>query len=112
MPNELKKGANALSKDLAAVLEDAEFPDLKAILCQFMRLSGGANGVARMLKREYKSARPGSTIRAMILQMILQGSKAISAKETTRDNALISDEDLAREMERLVAKQDQGNGPA
>lgn len=93
-----------LDAKLAEAMKDVEFPDLKAIITQFMRLSGGAAGVARMLKREYRGAKEGSMIRSMILQMILQGAKSVAAKETARDTALISDEDIEQEAATLLGK--------
>lgn len=95
---EAKLERDKFDRAVAEVMKDAEFPDLKAILCQFLKLTGGAEGVARMLRREYKAAKPGSMIRSMILQMILQGTKAISIKESARDASLISDADIDREL--------------
>lgn len=103
-PQEEAKTNRQLEKAITEAMDGAEFPDLKAIICQFMRSCGGAKGVARMLKREYRDAKPGSMIRSMILQMILQGAKSVSQNETSRDTSLISDEDLARETEALIGK--------
>lgn len=99
---ESEKEKGQLERAVAVAMKDAEFPDLKAILCQFLKLTGGAEGVARMLRREYKSAKPGSMIRSMILQMILQGTKAISQKEAARDASLISDADIERELASIM----------
>lgn len=99
---------------IAEAMKDAEFPDLKAILCEFMSIAGGAKGVARMLKREYLSAKKGSMIRSMILQMILQGAKSVSVKEGARDASLISDDDIDRELKTIlnaVPKTGQYGGP-
>jgi peptide subunit release factor 1 (eRF1) len=96
-----RRQANLVSS-MADALKDAEMPDLKSIICAFTRRVGGADGVARMLMREYRAAKEGSMIRSMILQMILQGSKVISAKEQSRDASMISDEDVNKELNRIL----------
>ena len=93
---------SSLDRAIGAVMRDAEFPDLKAIICSFMRISGGAQGVAKMLKREYRDAKPGSMIRSMILNMILQGAKSVSGREGARDASTISDEDLNKELLKVL----------
>lgn len=95
---------NQLNASIAKAIKGAEFPDLKAILCQYMRIAGGAAGIAKMLKREYNAAKPGSMLRAMILQMILQGAKALTHKESAKDTSLLTDDDLERETQELLAK--------
>jgi len=96
---------------MANALQDAEMPDLKAIICAFTRRVGGADGVARMLMREYRDAKPGSMIRSMILQMILQGSKVISAKEKGKEGLdMVSDEDVNKEIDRLIEAAKTANG--
>lgn len=91
-----------LIDSMAEAMQCAEMPDLKAIICAFLRRSGGADGIARMLMKEYNESKSGSMIRSMILQMILQGSKAISSKEQARDASMISDEDLEKELKKIV----------
>lgn len=98
------KDNRELNSAISKAMREATFPDLRAILCEFMRVAGGAKGIARMLKREYKSAEPGSQLRANILQMILSGAKAITSKETSKDTSLISDADLDRETGELMAR--------
>lgn len=100
--DEARHNSERLVASMAEAMEHAEFPDLKSIICAFTRRVGGADGVAKMLIREYRAAKDGSMIRSMILQMILQGSKVISAKEQSRDASMISDEDLNREMTTLL----------
>lgn len=105
LDDESRLGQDAAS--LVAAMSDAmahsEMPDLKAIICAFTRKCGGADGIARMLRREYHAAKPGTMIRSMILQMILQGSKAISAKLQSRDESMISDDDLDKELAVIMA---------
>lgn len=100
----MAKEKDSLDAAIAETMKDVEFPDLKAILCHFMRKSGGASGVAGMLRREYKAAKEGSMIRAMVLNMILQGAKSVSSKENSRDSSLISDDDIEREAASLLGK--------
>lgn len=109
------EGGDPLVDAMAEALNNAEMPDLKAIICAFTRKCGGADGIARMLMREYKAAKPGTMIRSMILQMILQGSKAISAKVQSRDESMLSDEDLDREVKVImenVRKTGKYSGPS
>ena len=101
-PSEQRSANENLVEAMAEAISHAEFPDLKSIICAFTRKVGGAEGVARMLLREYRAAKDGSMIRSMILQMILQGSKTISAKEQSRDASMITDEDLEKEMTTLL----------
>ncbi len=89
---------------LGGAMHEAIMPDLKAIICAFTRRAGGADGIAKMLLREYRDAKPGTMIRAMVLQMILQGSKAVSAKEQSRDASMISDEDLQKELAAIMGQ--------
>lgn len=91
-------------KPKSNVLDNAEFPELKAVVCHFARLCGGAKGVARMLKREYKAAPEGSMLRTMIMQLLVNSIKAVSAKEMAKDVSLISDDDLQAEINKLTAK--------
>lgn len=91
-----------LVEDMVDAISEAELPSLKAVVCQFMRLVGGAEGLAKMLMKEYNQAKAGTMIRSMILQMILQGTKAVAAKEEARDVSMISDADLNREILTLV----------
>lgn len=91
-----------LVNDMADAMANAELPDLKAIVSAFFRKVGGADGIAKMLLREYNEAKSGTAVRAMILQMILQGSKTIHAKEQARDLTMISDEDLEKELGKIV----------
>lgn len=99
---EAKATGDEMAGALVEALAHAEMPDLKAIICAFMRRSGGADGIAKMLMREYRQAKPGTMIRSMILQMILQGSKVISAKEQSRDESMISDADLDKEVQTIL----------
>ena len=99
-----KAEADRLSTELGHAMHDAIMPDLKSIICAFTRRAGGADGIAKMLLREYRDAKPGTMIRAMVLQMILQGSKAVSAKEQSRDASMISDEDLQKELEAIMSQ--------
>lgn len=99
----LPKKTESLISAMADALQDAEMPDLKAIICAFTRRVGGADGIAKMLMREYRAAKDGSMIRTMILQMILQGSKAISAKEQSRDASMVTDADLDKEISKLLS---------
>ncbi len=102
--NQANKEQEKLVGAMADAMHHAVMPDLKAIICAFTRRAGGADGVAKMLLREYRDAKPGTMIRAMVLQMILQGSKAVSAKEQSRDASMISDADLQLEVERILDK--------
>lgn len=102
MPNQHETHDPALAEAMVEALKHAEMPDLKAIICAFMRLAGGAEGIARMLRREYKQAKPGSMIRSLILQMILNGSKAISAKQQSRDESMLTDEDIEKEVRAIT----------
>lgn len=99
---EAKWERDDLADEMADAMKHAIMPDLKSIICAFTRLAGGASGVAGMLMREYKDAKPGTMIRSMILQMILQGSKAVAAKESSRDASMISDEDLDKEVKTIL----------
>ena len=85
-------------------MRDADFPDLKSIICEFMKLSGGAEGVAKMLRREYNRAKSGSMVRSMILQMILQGSKAVAAKQDRTGTDMMSDADIDKAIESKLYK--------
>lgn len=96
--------ADKLANDMAEALKGAAMPDLKSVVCAFAKRCGGADGIAKMLMREYRDAKPGTMIRAMVLQMILQGFKSLSAKEAPRDASLISDEDLNRELTLVLSK--------
>jgi hypothetical protein len=89
---------------IARTLKKAEFPDLKAILCQVVKRMGGPKGIAKIMLQEFETAKPGSMQRAMLLQMVMQGAKSVSAKENARDIGLISDDDLETEMLRLIGK--------
>lgn len=93
-----------LLKDIAEVMKDADFPDLKSVICEFMRIRGGAPGVARMLSREYNKAKTGSMVRSMILQMILQGAKAVGMKESSKDTGMMSEMDIDRKIQEYVDK--------
>lgn len=93
-----------LLASITEVMKDADFPDLKSIICEFMRISGGAEGVAKMLKREYNRAKAGSMVRSMILQMILQGAKAVAAKDDRSGTDMMSDEDIEDAIKSKVAK--------
>ncbi len=95
--------AEGLVNAMADAMQHAEMPDLKAIICAFTRKCRGADGIASMLLREYKAAKPGTMIRCMILQMILQSSKAISSKMQARDESMISDDDLDRELATIMS---------
>lgn len=95
---------------IAEVMQDADFPDLRSIICEFMRISGGAPGVAKMLRREYNKAKSGSMVRSMILQMILQGAKAVASKESGGDTAMMTDADIDRQIDAHVTKAAAANG--
>lgn len=100
--NQKEVEQDQLAVALSGAMRDAIMPDLKSIICAFTRRAGGADGIASMLLKEYRSAKPGTMIRAMVLQMILQGSKAVSAKEQSRDASMISDEDLEKEVAAIM----------
>ena len=100
--NQTSAETERLAAEMASAMHDAIMPDLKSIICAFTRRAGGADGIAKMLLREYRDAKPGTMIRAMVLQMILQGSKAVSAKEASRDASMISDEDLEKEVNAIM----------
>ncbi len=92
-----------LLASISEVMKDADFPDLKSIICEFMKMAGGAEGVAKMLRREYNRAKSGSMVRSMILQMILQGSKAVAAKNEHQSTDMMSDEDIDRATDETVS---------
>lgn len=104
MIENIKSEHKELLANIAEVMKDAEFPDLRAVICEFMKLAGGAAGVAKMLRSEYRKAKSGSMVRSMILQMILQGAKAVAMKENQSDTSLMNETDLDRMIESKMQK--------
>lgn len=78
----------------------ATLPHLSELAEHFIRLQGGPQAVALMLKREWDEANPGSIVRARILEMLLRTWKIAEDKsENLSDLGLLTKQDLDREIE-------------
>lgn len=91
----------------AAVKNPKPDPRLAEIAYIFIHLSGGPEGFARELWKEYSSASTGGIVRARIIDTILRCLK-IANDQTHKGSepvSLMSDEDLERRISELL-----GNG--
>ncbi len=81
---------------------------LAGVVEKFIRLSGGANGIAKMLHTEYHAAKEGSLLRQRVLDMILKTWKYVDESQGQLDDlGSLDDEDL----ERILKDRLQGLGP-
>ncbi len=100
LPPGLPAGTHLEQVKESLIQGTATLPHLSELAEHFIRLQGGPQAVAMMLKKEWDEANPGSIVRARILEMLLRTWKIAEDKtENLSDLGLLTKADLDREID-------------
>jgi len=99
------RAVETAEKKVKAIMrsELSKLPQVAEVLSYFLHYAGGPSELARLLWEEFKSAKPGSSIKQRTLDMIVKMLTFVNATEgTKRDTEHMEDDEIEREMLEIV----------
>jgi len=99
-----KKLDGSLGKKIRGALSpDLKLPQAAEVLSHFIHEAGGPRSLGKLLYQEYKDAKPGTSTRQRLLEMVMRLLSSANALHGSRLSAEeLEDSDLARELTELM----------